>query len=101
MPVGGELHHGTQEKVAFGKMRMWYLQRRCIDHHIVNRHNVNVYQTVDIATMFITMRGATQASFYLMDAVKHGLGFQITTQTNTQIHEPVLAVKSPRLTLDN
>ena len=55
MPTGGKLLHRAEEEITLCHVGMRHLERGSVYNQIINRHNVNVHQTVDVTTLFIAM----------------------------------------------
>ncbi len=100
MPLRSQLHHRNQKEIAVGKMRMWHLQHGQVNNHVINSHNIDIHQAVNIATFFISMGSAAHAPLNNVDAVEHFEWRDITDDPHTHIHEMVTALKSPGLALN-
>lgn len=81
--------------------RMRHLQRVGIDNHVADGHDVDIYQSVNVVPGGITVAGAAQVAFHVVDAFEHGVRLEVAAEPHAQVEEAVVALKAPRLTLDN
>ena len=100
-PVGGELRHGEEEEVAVGQVRVGNLQGGGVDDEVVDGDDVDIHQAVDVTALLVAVRGAAQAALDVVDAVEHLVRVDVADQADAQVHKAVLALKSPRLALDD
>ena len=100
-PFRGQFHHWAKEEIALGQVRMRHLQIGGINDLIIHGHDIYINQTVDVIAIFVTVGSAAQAALYLVYAVKHLVWRQRAAQAHSYIQETILALKSPRLALDD
>lgn len=101
VPTAVEFLHGQQEKNSVRQVRMRHLQRGGIDNKVINRHDVDVHQAVDVTALAVTMGQTAQAALDIMDVIEHLLGGHRAAQADAHIQETVLTLKSPGLALDD
>ena len=80
---------------------MRHLQGGSVNDHVINRHDVDIDQAINVVAVSIAVISAAQRSLDVMQSVKHGLRVQIAIKTQAYVHKPVLAIKPPGLTLNN
>ena len=74
-------------------MTVGHSERRQVDDHVVDGHDVNVYHAVDIAAMLVAVTGTgAQFTLDIVDKFEHTLRFLLALDGEGTIEEDMIVV---------
>ena len=86
-PIGTDFVHRLEEETTFCQVRVWHFEAFIVDDLLVDSHDVDVDETVDVVAIAVAMRVGRDGLLYLLEFIKHLKRGEFGVEHHTDIEE--------------